>query len=271
MKQDQFNDYLKEALKDSEIIHYLKTALKTRKTSGETQLTPDDNDELNRLKARIVLLEKQINSSQESLQIKTEKVEALTSENQSLKRRLDESLLNEQRQKNENSRLSEQLENYMEECDRAVKEAEKYKKTFGEVISVFEEYLTLPEATKRNLSNIINCSDILSFIMTCSEYDNLQRLWDYNKTLAVNGEYSELEALKRVFEFFFDRYNSSRKPAKYVSDTTKPGDILDDDLHIRGHESRVSGRITEVVLRGYKNAITGRTEKKSVVVVRGER
>lgn len=271
MKQDQFNDYLKEALKDTEVIHYLKAALKQRKTADEAQEMPADNAEIKKLTARIDLLAKQLNSSQEELQNKAEKVEGLTCDNQILERRLKESLQKEQSQKNENSRLSDQLENYRAEYNRVVKEVEKYKQAFGEIISVFEEYLTLPEATKRNLANIINCSDILSFIMTCSEYDNLQRLWDYNKTLAVNGEYSELEALKRVFEFFFDRYNSSRKPAKYVSDTTKPGDMLDDDLHIRGHESRVSGRITEVVLRGYKNAITGRTEKKSVVVVRGER
>ena len=175
------------------------------------------------------------------------------------------------RQKAEKEALEKELKECRYETEIAINEAENLRGFFGEVISVYNTYLTLDETTKRNLSNIINCSTILLFIISCSEYDNLQRLWDYIKTLAVGGNFEKLLVLKHVFDFFFSGYNSSRQPSRFVLDTTKVGDIFDDDEHIRGFGSKVSGRITEVVLYGYRNAATGRIEKKSVVVVKGDK
>lgn len=285
MKQEQFNAFLLEALKNPAIIREIQSCTALQPEFAPTPAPAQDAEKTNKLKKRIEELSNQLNSTLESLTEARSTSETLSEENDVLTRKLNSESFELKNILSENSRLKgelstreaefqetqNKLSKYENQLQSATKETAYYKNTFGELISVYSSYLELSDATRRSLSNIISAKDTLAFVVSCSEYDNLQRLWDYNKTLAVSGTADELDTLVKVFDFFFVKYNSSRQEPRFIPDSTRPGDLFDDEEHIRGCGSKVSGRISEVVLRGYKNAVTGRIEKKSVVVVKGDK
>lgn len=285
MKQEQFNAWLLEALKDPAIIREIQSCTALQPEFAPTPAPAQDAEKTKKLKKRNEELSTQLNSTLESLNEARSTNETLSEEKNVLTRKLESEKIRLENSLSENARLQGELstreaefqetQNKLFNCEdqlqSATKETAYYKNAFGELISIYSSYLELSNATRRSLLNIISAKDMLAFVVSCSEYDNLQRLWDYNKTLAVSGTADELDTLVKVFDFFFEKYNSSRQEPRFIPDSTRPGDLFDDEEHIRGCGSKVSGRISEVVLRGYKNAVTGRIEKKSVVVVKGDK
>ncbi len=144
----------------------------------------------------------------------------------------------------------------------------QFERSIGELVLLYEKYSKLSINTKDQLSNIICSYNLIGFIVSCSDLKNLEGLWDYNKSLIMTGSNNnELTVLKEVFDVFFKVYNSSSKNPRCVYDNTKEGDLFDDDLHVKAKNSRVQGKISAVLLRGYRSAVTNNPIRKSVVMV----
>lgn len=147
-------------------------------------------------------------------------------------------------------------------------ELSQFKESIGEVVVVYEKYSRLSKNTLEKLSNIICSDNLMGFITSCSDYKNLEGLWDYNKSLIMSETDSiALPVLEEVFSVFFNTYNSSSKNPRFIYDTTNVGDMFDDELHVKGKTSKVQGNISAVLLRGYRSAVTNNIVRKSVVKI----
>lgn len=147
-------------------------------------------------------------------------------------------------------------------------ELSQFKESIGEVVVVYEKYSRISKNTLEKLSNIICSDNLMGFITSCSDYKNLEGLWDYNKSLIMSETDSiELPVLEEVFSVFFNTYNSSSKNPRFIYDTTNVGDMFDDELHVKGKTSKVQGNISSVLLRGYRSAVTNNIVRKSVVKI----
>lgn len=145
---------------------------------------------------------------------------------------------------------------------------DRYHNNFQESIQLFHKFSTIPDDIRESLSNTISNESIILFIISCSQYRNLESLWDYTKSMYINNEETEtLKILKDIFYYFFGRYNSLYEEIAYEFDDTEEGDYFDDDKNIKGYNSASSGKITKVLLKGYKSVNTGNYIRKSVVQV----
>lgn len=133
-------------------------------------------------------------------------------------------------------------------------------------IKYLDLYKKLPEIIRSGLSNVVIDTNVITFIVSCSNEDNLKAIWTYIKDI-INDKYSsaDINTLKNIFDYFFKVYNDSLSEPKYLRDYVELGDNLDDEFYDRGSGSSTSGPIKEIILHGYKSKNTGRIVCKSVV------
>ena len=149
-------------------------------------------------------------------------------------------------------------------------EAEKdaLKSTYAETEELFNLYRNLSEDTRDSLSNVVCDVDMMHFVCSLSNEDNLRRIWEYIKgILSYEDCVSDIESLTKIFDYFFKLYNTSLAEAVFRMDDTEIGDDYDDNLHAKARGSASSGSIRRILLRGYVSVNTGRPICKSVVYV----
>lgn len=137
----------------------------------------------------------------------------------------------------------------------------KYK----EIDKIYSDFCSLDRQILLSLSNTIDITDVNTFIVSSSQLENIKTLWEYIKQQLDNAALHDISILKNTFDYFFSTYNRYKKVYSMLE--VKPGDEYDYDIHSKGSNSNSSGIISEVLLQGYKNDITGKTEAKSVVRV----
>lgn len=167
---------------------------------------------------------------------------------------------------------NQQLEQYqadVQEMGVLREQLRQWEGSFSTVLSLYHQYTSLDIELKNTLSNIICSKDILSFICSCSQIDHLNSLWEYIRNkIIIDAEDPALQLLICIFNEFLQIINNAESMPKYCLDQdTLPGQIYDDDYHCRYKNSKVTGRISRVVLRGYRSVMTDRAVKKTVVVV----
>ncbi|MDO5150552.1 MAG: hypothetical protein Q4D76_14375 [Oscillospiraceae bacterium] len=137
----------------------------------------------------------------------------------------------------------------------------KYK----EIDKIYSDFCSLDRQILLSLSNTIDITDVNTFIVSSSQLENIKTLWEYIKQQLDNADLHDISILKNTFDYFFSTYNRYKKVYSMLE--VKPGDEYDYDIHSKGSNSNSSGIISEVLLQGYKNDITGKIEAKSVVRV----
>lgn len=280
-----------ESAKQKKFTEHLITALNESAEVQQAILSIINNDKKVIREANTAL-----NAGSERLGVLRSENDDLISENKSLKKQLESIRSDNNQLKQKNKSLEQELKegvneiytlkNTLLEKEKiiAAHDAEtgelnsqikafhdellKYKRSIGDLVLLYEKYLKLSANTKERLSNIICSDNLIGFIVSCSDFKNLEELWDYNKSLIMSGSNNnELTVLKEVFDIFFKAYNSSSKNPRYAYDDTKENDLFDDDLHVKAKNSKVQGKISAVLLRGYRSAVTSNPIKKSVVMV----
>lgn len=147
----------------------------------------------------------------------------------------------------------------------AKKEANSLKSRFELPAKYFELYRKLSGTLRAGLENVICDKNEITFIVSCSNENNLSSIWEYAKDISNDPENEEFKILVQIFDYFFDRFNESLPEPKYTRDDVEIGDYLDEDKYDRCCGSATSGDITEIILRGYQSRNTGRTIHKSIV------
>lgn len=195
-------------------------------------------------------------------------IEILKKDKGKVEAELSEERMAHKRTVSELTVLKSDFDGIKEELDAIKTGYERLQKSFEGPIFCYEQYSKLSESTKDGLSNVISCKSVSLFIATCTNADNLKKVWEYTKEiLGDNSKHEDVEILKLVFDYFFDLYNQSLVEPSYKRDKTDVGDDYDDEYHVRSRESATSGRISKVLLKGYSSINTGRIICKSVVSV----
>ncbi|WP_104578916.1 efflux RND transporter periplasmic adaptor subunit [Helicobacter felis] len=148
------------------------------------------------------------------------------------------------------------LEHTQEALKQAQAELEKYR------IKAYELFLTLPTDMKSGLSNLLKEGDPLVFLSAGIQGKNIEMLWDYtNNTLK-----EDMQGARTLVEIFYALFGYYEQATHYQLDPLEVGQPYDPTKHQRHHSStNVSGKITQVLLRGFKHARTGEVKRQSVI------
>ena len=145
---------------------------------------------------------------------------------------------------------------------------EDLKQRFSDPVRLLDRYKSLSASIRTGLSDVICDKDEVLFIASCSTSEHLKAIWTYTKKLSgSNGDANSIDILKEIFDYFFDVFNSSLREPMYVRDSVEVGYSFDDEKYDRCAGSSTSGKITQVILKGYKSVNTGAIICRSLVRV----
>ena len=148
------------------------------------------------------------------------------------------------------------------------RELTSYQNDFLVAMEKYKSYQEVSNTTREGLSNVICEKNVIDFIISCANIDNLGRIWKYTKEILSDYNRSkDVEILKEIFDYFFKVYNESLPEPTYERDDVDVGDDFDDEYQSRSRESASSGTIKKILLRGYSSINTGNVICKSVVQV----
>lgn len=163
--------------------------------------------------------------------------------------------------------IGEKEKNTANELEKSKREVNSFEERFSKLIEHFKEYKSLSNDVRTGLSDIVCCNNEVLFIASCSAPERLMAIWDYIKRAIIDGTRTERDicSLSKVFDYAFNIYNSSLNHPMYTRDNVKEGDYFDEDRHIRYPGSKTSGKISQVVLKGYISNNTGKIIRCSLV------
>lgn len=248
-------DDLLELLEDRDVIEKIKSIM-----SVSSRMDINDNTEIDRLRERISVLESEKKVLESQITTLKQKNHTLTIE----KKELIET-------QNQYSQSNELLQRETEQLKQELAKEQTLSINIKKSAGLYDRYLELSENIRiSGLGNVISDKTVLSFMISCSDFDNLSSIWDYCKNMIQNASFSdaEISIIRDIFEYYFEETNNALPIAKYKLDDVRSSQEFDDELHIRGKDSRVSGRISEVLLRGYVQVNNGKRMRQSIVVVR---
>lgn len=168
----------------------------------------------------------------------------------------------------ENARLKENEQTLSSSLTEANNNVRILKERFSKPVILLERYKSLSVSIRTGLSDVICDKDEILFITSCSTPEHLKAIWTYTKKLAgSNGDINGIEVLKDIFDYFFDVFNNSLREPMYIRDNVETGYSFNDDKYDRCSGSATSGKITQVIMKGYKSINTGTIICRSFVRV----
>lgn len=218
MEQEEFEDMLLEALKDSKICKKVQRLL--GKPSNEEECLDD---------------EKKIKECNEKLKKTQEEYSNLKKQNETLKM----NLVQNQDQLRE---VSDSV------CDlkAKLKEAKDALKPFEQLIAIIRVYQDLPDSVKKTLRNIL--SDNFEDFIVCGT--DLSRIRNFAETIRVyttKKEFDLAEKMGKILKYFITIYEEMNDKAKELK--VKPGESFDDEKHIHC-EGKNRVKVTRVLASG---------------------
>ena len=208
-------------------------------------------------------LTKELSQQQEELnadidRLKKEKNELINSNEQ----------LQSTKDKLENSvqQLQSDNKNIKTSNTNLTKTIEFYEENFKDELKAYELFTSLNTQTKESLYGIFKDSSLQGFLSCGVQDKNISSFWEYIKTELQEDNNSDIKKLVEIYDFLFQEYK--RAFPIYETQKVKKGDTFDTEKHINhSSSSAVSGRVTEVLLKGFINTKTSKIIKKSVVRV----
>lgn len=136
---------------------------------------------------------------------------------------------------------------------------------FSPIKESYNLFLNLNDEIKNDIISILRGDKIENFVYAGVQYKNIESIWDYAKNRAINGQFEDLDKLQKIIMNFLDAYNITYTSPLYEVQRVENGDDFDEERFIRGYESKITGDISNVDLKGYINLRNGKIIKKSVV------
>ena len=243
MNNRNFTDELLELLDEPIIVEKIRLIVNTSKT-----------EQLNRL-------------SHANLGDNTNDFDACL---QTIKKEHQELSLNYENAKKELDQLNSENDKINAEYDKLNLDYEKIKKEILPDSITKEMYViftNLDISIKNDLKGIFKNETYENFIACGCQKENINTLWEFIKSRISKDKYDQLDDLNKIFIYFIECYNSISNTPTLSIQTVEIGDIFDTSLHIRDQNSKSSGKITNIYLFGYQNAINKKIMNKSIVRV----
>lgn len=247
-------------------IHLLQEQLRTvmlEKNNFE-QILKKQKEDGEQQTERMLALQRQMQQNQVTLQRQLteeqEKTKRLTQQLSQLQKQ--EQAAQEQRQYAEQCLVEQQKQTtFYADALR------KLQQQFSNVLAAYNEYEQLMPTTKARLAGIVKADNMETFISCGVQYENIDPLWEFIKREIIEERLEDVEKLENIFDFFLQAHNGIYTSPLFVRTTVTIGELLDEDVHIRTSNSRVTGPVQRVYLAGYRNMKTNKIVKKSVVLV----
>lgn len=223
-------------------------------------------DELQKYKTYSEQLQQRNNLYEQENSKLRKTIHCLEVELQNTKSLLQSSLSERQVLEKDIANLSTVKQNLTAELNIAAKSLQDFKRQFKQPVEYLDMYHALSVPTRDGLSDVICDRNEILFIASCTNADNLKKMWEYTKEITGDDyKQNDVDILKKIFDYFFEIFNHSLPEPIYERDPVEIGDEYDEDEYVRSRDSATSGRITKIVLRGYRSINTGYTICKSVV------
>lgn len=163
----------------------------------------------------------------------------------------------------EKKKLTDNINLYAEQVEQSKKELENLKKD----VKAYEDFKNLSAPTKKSLENILKEDSLASFIASGVQSRNIENLWDYINNELREGQNPEIKKLTEIFYFLFANFTKANGDI-YELQSVDLGDEFDPQLHLRHNSSQsISGKISEIALKGMVNTKTKEIKRKSVVKI----
>lgn len=268
----------------SKIQNLIKQIVKENNSDHSIAVTNDTSREVEMLRSNLENTQLQLKQTTDKLEQykdfynqakpKLEKYIFLENEAADLQKREKQYVLEIEKNKSEIKQLENDInsmknenENLSSELNSANKCIQQLQKQFETPVKYLKLYRSLSYTVRSGLENVIKDSNEITFIVSCSNENNLSSIWEYIKEISDNTESKDFITLNLIFDYFFDVFNESLPFPKYKRDDVETGDILDDDYHDRAYGSSTSGEITKIILKGYTSINTKQIIHKSLVKV----
>ncbi len=261
MKLKEFLDFLEE----EEVHNKIKTIVQGEE-SGDTEEAAtlkknnvkleelvksleDDKEMFEKLKAK---LESMICKKDEDIESLTKNSEQKESEIKSHNTTIDS--------------LNSQIHSLKSKNSSLDKELRALKNSFEADLSIFAEYEKLADSTKKSISNIFKDDSLNGFFACGVQEKNIISFWEYIKLEVINNKNRDIEKLNKIFDYLFEKYRLAYP--MYERQNTNINDVFDTQLQIKHNSSsNTSGKIKDILLKGYVNTKTDKVMKHSVVVL----
>lgn len=168
-------------------------------------------------------------------------------------------------EKNEVEKLNKMYNLILEETKQLKENLAYYDNTYKILSSCYETFKKLRNDIHSELSKVINIENSEMFLCSGVQWDNIEALWSFISYKLNEYDENEIKVLIDTFNYFFERYNQIH--GLYSLLDVNINDEFDEDLHTRASNSRVTGKISKVLLNGYKNIRTNKIVQKSIVGV----
>lgn len=181
---------------------------------------------------------------------------------------LTQALNNEKEKRAHMEQEKEYLEKELQliEKDRKVlrRDNECFLENYGTLNDHYQSYISLGKEIHKELSRVLSTASPDQFLCWGSQWGNIEALWQFMDISLVQNRHGleTIEVLRDIFDYLFELYSNAT--GNYERISTAVGDIFDEECHKRFGESRVSGRITQVLLQGYRGVYNKKIQKSIV-------
>ena len=259
-KNDRFKIFSKntseekeEQIKEDNKVLELEEILNKEKSEKEQLLISIGN------------LENTIGDLNNQLKSKVEIITNLEKENSDLKVKYTNQQQKLECEKNEIEKINAKYQLIYGEAKQLQENLSYYKDKYKTLNSTYECFKNLKCEIHKELTNVIKIENSEIFLCSGVQWDNIEALWSFISYKLNEYDENEIEILINTFKYFFERYNEIHR--LYALLDVNINDQFDEDLHTRASNSCVTGKISEVLLNGYKNIRTSKIVQKSIVRV----
>lgn len=199
------------------------------------------------------------------LGVKDNSINNLEKENSDLDRKCIELQQKLDYEKNEILKINTKYQLVYGETKQIQEKLSYYEDTYRSLDSIYAAYKNLKNEIHKELTNVVKMENSEIFLCSGVQWDNIEALWSFISYKLNEYDENEIGILTDIFRYFFERYNEIHR--LYALLEVNTNEEFDEDLHTRASNSCVAGRISEVLLKGYKNIRTNKIIQKSIVRV----
>ncbi len=219
----------------------------------------------------IIMMNNQLHQSEVEITRANSRTAAAVKESEEMANRLMEYSMSENDLKKQITVLKSALCGMHEieaRLNEAQKEVKEFRALFEQPMKLFKRYCSINSLEIECLSNLICTGNLMGFIVSCSNFANLESIWDYIRARLLDdlSDIDTINVLSDIFDCFFELYNSSLEQPEYQRCNVSVGDTFDNTKHIAGKNSSVEGKISQIQLLGYQSAGTGVIARKTIVI-----
>ena len=171
--------------------------------------------------------------------------------------------------KNKISELLNSLDEKKSLLEKQKNQLEHFAENYSEIETAYNSYKNLSDKTKFALEGIFGADPSpTTFLSGTLQDGHLDSLFDYVATAINNhSEQSEIEILRKLFDFAFDSVNSARREKIFTRLDISESDDFDGEIMRKTSDSSQSGTVKNILLVGYKFSRTDNVVRKSLVFI----